>query len=350
VADVAGSDELEYLIVVRHGRIETFAEVEEVADKLAELVEEPEWRIVPWGVEHSNTPEASATAAALATALGLLPVAAPEGRRLGPPFIGSSTPAKRIASLLAAARNELDTAFDEPAAVAGANTLVVVGNQPALDWLLDQPWLRKPITLGSAEAACLVRPRGLRAPWHLWWVLTPGGQGQRALAEMRAKVSSKMTVLSVLAGFATAILTMLLTSPPAEHPQRSFVFVAAALLAAAVIVFIGSLLAYDRLLLPTHFWRTESPTERGNPLTAHPVWRPPSSASWVVYQSSVLLWIWVEWALAAAALAAALLALSAVWPIGDPLEALLVAVTAVAAPAFAVFWWRRHRPRFGYKD
>jgi hypothetical protein len=99
----------------------------------------------------------------------------------------------------------------------------------------------------SARAGRRRTPQRVR-PWRLWWVLTPNGS--RGIDDLRSKIASKMTVLSVLAGFSTAIVAQILTQLPEGSPERGIAAGAAALFAVVAVVLIRGLLAYDRLMIP----------------------------------------------------------------------------------------------------
>jgi hypothetical protein len=112
-----------------------------------------------------------------------------------------------------------------------------------------------------------------------------------------------MTVLSVLAGFAAAMLTTIavnLAGPDVLSERgldRALMLAAVALFSLSAVMLVVALLGYDRLMMPQRFWGTARSPGGPDPLRSWPVARPPSSAGWVLYQHSVRLWRWVMWAL-----------------------------------------------------
>jgi hypothetical protein len=191
------------------------------------------------------------------------------------------------------------------------NALMLVGNQPAVDWFLagkrhcspagKPEWLLPraidfgPISVAPGEIVCLARRAGCSAwPWHLWWVITPSDE--RVIEALRQKVQSKMMVLSVLAGFMAAMLTTVavnLAGPDvgANRPgDRALLLAAVGFFSLATVVLVIALLAYDRLMMPQRFWGIVRSRGGTNPLRSGPVARPPSSAGWVLYQHSVKIW------------------------------------------------------------
>src|SRR5262249_2760287 len=154
---------------------------------------------------------------------------------------------------------------------------------------------------------------------------------------------------SVLAGFATAILATVLLDVPKGSPQRTLTFAAAAALALAAVLLVGTLFAYDRLMMPTRFWRTGRLARVSDPLHAWPVWRPPSSAAWLLFQHSVALWRWAGVALGLGALATWLLATAAIRP--TTAAGWILSVAAGLVPlALALTWWHTQKPRLGFED
>jgi hypothetical protein len=118
------------------------------------------------------------------------------------------------------------------------------------------------------------------------------------------------------------------------------------LLLAAVALYLMTMYAYDRLLMPTRFW-AELPPRRGDRRRGRN-WlprRPPSSSAWVVYRNMMRTWYTLFTpatalvALALGILGAALLRLD----VGDLRWAVL------AGTALAVIRWF-FRPVLGSED
>jgi hypothetical protein len=268
--------------------------------------------------------------------------------------------------------------------------LMLVGNAPAVDWFLAGK-VDEHVALANAEVACLVRlrpgreewwfPRRLNPPWrwnrwHLWWLLTP--HEGNAIEQLRQKVESKMTVISVLAGFTAAVLATIaveLATTRAVGPDdvanwdggdRSLLLLSVGALTLSLVLQISALLAYDRLMMPQRFWATTRARSRRRRewhaagsgrawerrqareiLRAWPVWRPPSSAGWIIYQHSIRLWRWVVVALILAGVGVLALVLVAVKLFeGWPAAASIVFAALLVAIASRLWLW----PRLGTED
>jgi hypothetical protein len=243
----------------------------------------------------------------------------------------------------------------------GADALVLVGHEPALGWLLDG-WTSSPVPppLASAEVACLVRQSHTDDAWRLWWVLTPSAES--AIPELREKISSKMTAVALLGGFAltVAVETVLRVDDVGRHDASAgaLTAVAAGLFGIAAILLIGALLAYDRLMMPPRFWSSRPPgtafrfrwprQDATDPLGAVTAWRPPSSAAWVLYQESIRIWRWfVHSALVVLALGVGCVTIAVALPWGWLDISTVVALVAVGALALGVAF---HRPVIGVSD
>jgi hypothetical protein len=134
----------------------------------------------------------------------------------------------------------------------------------------------------------------------LWWAITP--DDRVTIDALRQKIQSKMTVISVVAGFAAAMLTTVavnLAGPDVEETlNRLLLLLASLFFAAATGLLILALFAYDQLMMPPRFWSTRRRPRDPDPLRFWPVARPPSSAGWVLYQHAVRIWRLVIFALA----------------------------------------------------
>jgi hypothetical protein len=205
------------------------------------------------------------------------------------------------------------------------------------------------MTLASAEVACLVRRQGSGASWHMWWAVTPSSPAD--LDALRAKIGPKMTVVSILAGFATAILGGVLVQLPHEHPASRWIALGAvALYATAATVLVCALLANDQLTMPSRFWPAKRARDAPQRAGAFPVARPPSSAVRLLHQHTVRLWRSVVAALLIAASGTVVLVVAAYWPLGEPWQWTVVGATAAIPAAVAIWWWRRFRPHLGSED
>jgi phosphohistidine phosphatase SixA len=287
---------LDCLLVTRHGDPSDLAPLQYVAERLAETAQSARLKIVT--IQCSETPAAQLTADMLVRGLDL--DACSKGPEL--PMLGPGALDKIQVRCM---RNEIDNVFEAMRADARRTTGLIVGHQPAIDQVLDRWVRRESVALAAGEVACLVRrpQTGTLRPsrWRLWWILSPSTA--RSTQDLRAKVQSKMTVVALLAGFATTIMGGILVQLPTDDTGKAIAVGAAGGYGVTAAVLVGALLAYDRLMMPARFWPSGRPAETGSPLRTWSVARPPSSIDWVLYQHSVRTWRWVVRALGMAWLA-----------------------------------------------
>jgi len=188
VDDDGSTSKYDYLLLARHGQDEDLAPVEAVARRLVDTLGDltafpPPLKVTV--VEHADTEPARRTAEIFAEALGLQ---AQTGElELGPerfpPVVTDKT-----ATAVTEARAGIDTRIRQH-----GETMLIVGHEPAIDWLLSDwvDWGNEPLALASGELVCLARAAGSSAPWHLWWVITPDDAS--AIEPLRQKLASKMT-------------------------------------------------------------------------------------------------------------------------------------------------------------
>jgi hypothetical protein len=252
--------------------------------------------------------------------------------------------------------------------------VLVVGHMPQLGWLAHmltrgyggrwwKPWDRAALPLASGEVLCLAVSQRLgRWSGHLLWAITP--DDREALRSVQEKVKGKMESAKQLAGVITLVLAALLAvlldterwgklnqakaafPAPFDFSGRGAVQAAFGLLLAAIALYLMTMYAYDRLLMPTRFWAELPPRRDGRPRGGK--WlprRPPSSSAWVVYRNMMRTWYTlftsasVLATLALATLGAALLRLD----VGD-----LAWVVAAVIVVLAARWW--FRPVLGSED
>lgn len=245
--------------------------------------------------------------------------------------------------------------------------VLVVGHMPQLSWLgyrltrgfgarWWKPWERAALPLASGEIACLaVTRRRCRWSGHLRWAITPTDDA--ALTSLYEKIKGKMETAKQLAAVITLVLSVLLgvlldpdkwtglgqvkTGFPAPFDSGQGAARAAfGLLLAAVALYLMTMYAYDRLLMPTRFWAELPPRRSGRQRGGS--WlprRPPSSSAWVVYRNMMRTW-YTLFTLATVLVAAALIVLGAallrlrLWDLAWALPALaaLVAIRLLFRP------------------
>jgi hypothetical protein len=172
-----------------------------------------------------------------------------------------------------------------------------------------------------------VTERGSRWSGHLRWAITP--RDDEALKSLHEKIKGKMESAKQLAAVITLLLGGLLAvlldnskwaglakvqtelPAPFDYSGQGAVQAAFGLLVAAVALYLMTMYAYDRLLMPTRFW-AELPPRRSGRLRGGS-WlprRPPSSSAWVVYRNMMRTW-YTLFTVATALVAAALIVLGA---------------------------------------
>ncbi|BCJ48261.1 hypothetical protein GCM10010168_26210 [Actinoplanes ianthinogenes] len=227
---------------------------------------------------------------------------------------------------------------------------LIVGHDPGMSWLLTDLLARRgrlPDVPGLGRAE-LVALRGDGRRWEPMWALTSGGAGD--IAEVTAKIRSKMDTAKVFGGFVTAMLTFIISQYAIRPPATTYWAVvrggSLAALGVGVLLYLMTLFWYDRLLMPPRFW---SGRPGGGSVSLAVMQRPPSSALWVLYQNMQRTWrgLFVPATYASAvglagfAAARTEPASRAAW-IGFAAAGLALAVTA---------WWGwRSRPVLGVQD
>jgi hypothetical protein len=249
----------------------------------------------------------------------------------------------------------------EDALANGSNAVMVVGHQPLLSELARTflrrraPWPTAQVPLARGEIACLAG-RSFTGTFHasqLLWTIAPSDDA--AMVALRDKISAKMNVAGFLSGVIGAALVFLLQgildrTRSEASIEMSLRYAAAAALFVAVWLYLSTVYACDRLLMPTRFWG-----EARNPadISRRPrwlVWRPPGSDAWVVYQNMLRVWRW-QFVPATCFLVAGIGLLGvALWRPMNTGEIVLpiVAVALLIAALLIYSYWRR--PHLGVED
>jgi hypothetical protein len=192
----------------------------------------------------------------------------------------------------------------------------------------------------------MVRRDGRR--WRLEWVLSP--DGKEAIEELHQKIRSKMDTAKILGAFFVALLTFAagelrgLRSPPAWYPWIAGAGVT--LLAGAASAYFLTMFWYDRLLMPVRFWASPRPRSTRK---SEIVRRPPSSASWVLYQNMMMVWrrVFIPATLFGGA-GTALVAVALAKPSGVWWPVMALASGVVALWVLLILIWGQ--PRLGVSD
>jgi phosphohistidine phosphatase SixA len=177
----------------------------------------------------------------------------------------------------------------------GKRAFVIVGHDPQVSWLLHHlvdlggggQRSAGPMPLGRGELAMLAGPPGKP---RLRYVISPSDQ--KLIEELQAKIKSKMDSAKLLGAFLTALLVFAARElasaedPPSWHPWLGGLGLV--LLAMATAAYFVTMFRYDELLMPVRMW--PSPRGSDSSLPRGFAVRPPTSASWILYQNMMRVW------------------------------------------------------------
>lgn len=240
---------------------------------------------------------------------------------------------------------------------------LIVGNAPGINWLASR-LTRRPIALLRSEIACLKlrTSTGWRLSdwfagqrWDLRWTMAP--TDKETHDELKAKVKSKMDVAKVFGGVVIAVLVFLLRGLLGDDVISGWALAALLSVGSSAILYFATLFAYDSLQMPTRFWGERRPDRKP------PHWlvrRPPSSATWVLYQNMIRTWTWLF-------VPATILLAIGIMMLGfdaftDPSPPDLAGdrfsfasqpwptVALIGTIVALILWIRHFRPRFGAQD
>ncbi len=241
--------------------------------------------------------------------------------------------------------------------------ILVVGHQPHLGWI-SQEVLGRSLPIARCEIVCIeitVSPSAaqrllerfrlmrLAATRRLLWSIAPSDS--TAEKQLIEKIKAKMDVAKVLGALILPLLGILLgllLDPKRLASVEGVPLDAAtALLFAATGLYLATVYAYDRLLMPVRFW-AESSRNVDEARFFKRRWlarRPPSSSLLVLHQNMIRVWNWIFTPATLAAVSGlALLAYAALKP--SWIEVL--GAVALALGLFA--WYRLFRPVLGTED
>jgi hypothetical protein len=219
--------------------------------------------------------------------------------------------------------------------------VVLVGNDPFVTWLGRE--LGSAVHLGHGEMAAF-EPR--RSPWTRWRLLfTLCHTDPDLTAALREKVRSKMDVAKVYGALGAGLLTFVVERGlQRDSPTPGWTLAASMALAVGTALYLCTLFAYDRLLMPTELWAGRVPRRPAGWV----VHRPPSSDRWVIFQNMQHIWRWLF--LPGCLAIAGGIVLLALPSFDQASPRWAWAAGAVASLALTAFWAVWHRPRLGAED
>lgn len=179
------------------------------------------------------------------------------------------------------------------------NAILVVGHAPQINWIAEKI-LRDPLPIAHAELACIIISdswwdRLIRCDrWLLWTIWHTSPEKNKELIEnLYRKIDSKMKLAGILGSLFIGILVFLLKSlldseylSKLNYQAQTALFMATVFLFIALGLYLGTMYAYDRLMMPVRYWAERSQWKERKWL----VQRPPGSATWVIYQNMVRTW------------------------------------------------------------
>ena len=125
------------------------------------------------------------------------------------------------------------------------------------------------------------------------------------------------------------------------------IYVSAGLFFVAVALYLATLYAYDRMLMPIRFWGQTPPPENIRNRPKWLVWRPPSSALWVLYQNMMRVWRYLFSAATAAVILGLLFLAFGVFKVGN--APLFFGIAFLGLILFLLYL-KHFGPRLGAED
>lgn len=242
--------------------------------------------------------------------------------------------------------------------------VLVIGHRPFLSWLA-QEFTGEAIPLAHSEIACLAFDKAGKKPrGHLRWVLTPSiGDANKKLEddlkELKGKIKSKMEIAKLLGAAITTVLAFLLGYLVDETKVAGLrnywgaewaLRLSAVAFLIATALYLATMYAYDRLLMPTRFWGEAVPPAAPDERPKWLVWRPPSSALWVLYQNMMRVWRYLFTGATYAVFIGLLLLTYAVFHPNQWWTISIFWVGSVVGGILFRFGYRHFGPRLGTED
>ncbi len=122
--------------------------------------------------------------------------------------------------------------------------------------------------------------------------------------------------------------------------------VSAGMFFVSIGLYLATMFAYDRLLMPKRFWGEKPPPKEPQQRPTWLVWRPPSSAVWVLYQNMMRIWRYLFTAATYAVLLGIFFLAVAVFKLTNQLIILLIPVVGIMVFEYLI----RTFPKLGSED
>lgn len=236
------------------------------------------------------------------------------------------------------------------------NAVLVIGHQPFLGWVTHEV-VGKAIPIDRSELLCIalknIHPNK-RLRGYLQWVLSPSDEITRT--EIKEKIKSKMEISKFLSVFISTALVFLLGSiidkDKVEYLGKYIwaLYTSTGLLFISISLYLASMYAYDRLLMPVRFWGEAPPPKKHRKRPLWLVWRPPSSSVWVLYQNMMRIWCYLFTPATYIALLGILFLAISVFRPEQPVT--IMTIIGIVLTGLILFWfyYRHFGPRVGSED
>lgn len=233
------------------------------------------------------------------------------------------------------------------------DALFIIGHQPMLGWIARE-FTRQSLPISHSELLCLTFDKPDAYYWnegYLRWVLSPSDE--EAIREIKEKIKYKMEIAKLLSVFITTALGFLLGTLIDENKMKylckyewalygsviSFMF--------AIVLYLMTMYSYDRLLMPSRFWADSKPPVNSYFRPKWLVWRPPSSAVWVLYQNMMRIW---RYLFTGANVSVGIGLLFLAYAVLKPANPLFSVIGIVVFPLLIFWFYKIFGPKLGTQD
>ncbi|NUO09971.1 MAG: hypothetical protein HUU08_15075 [Candidatus Brocadia sp.] len=236
------------------------------------------------------------------------------------------------------------------------NAVFIIGHQPFLGWVTHEV-VGKAIPIDRSGLLCIALKNvhtNKRLRGYLQWVLSPSDENTEM--EIKEKIKSKMEMSKFLSVFISTGLVFLLGSildkDKVEYPGSYILalYASTGLLFMSIGLYLASMYAYDRLLMPTRFWADVPPLKKHGKRPAWLVWRPPSSSLWVLYQNMMRIWRYLFTPATYIALLGILFLAIAVFRPSQPVSIIGTVLAVLTGLILFWFYYRHFGPKIGSED